>query len=76
MIALNRNRGTTTSPTKAIAGTSKPEILMKLATSTFLLSLGAGLLLMAVQDPLMGLGLLAWTVGVNHLGKRTWDEYR
>jgi hypothetical protein len=49
---------------------------MKLATSTFFLSLGAGLLLMAVQDPLMGLGLLAWTVGVNHLGKRTLDEYR
>ena len=40
---------------------------MKLATSTFLLSLGAGLLLMAVQDPLMGLGLLVWTVGVNYL---------
>jgi hypothetical protein len=49
---------------------------MKLATSTFFLSLGAGLLLMAVQDPLMGIGLLAWTVGVTHLGKRTLDEYR
>ena len=36
---------------------------MKLATFTFLVSFGAGLLLMAVQDPLMGLGLLAWTVG-------------
>ena len=43
---------------------------MKLATSTFLLSLGAGLLLMAVQDPLMGLGLMAWTVGVDQFGKR------
>ena len=43
---------------------------MKLATSTFLLSLGAGLLLMAVQDPLMGLGLMAWTVEVDQLGKR------
>ena len=49
---------------------------MKLATFTFLVSFGAGLLLMAVQDPLMGLGLLAWTVGVNHLGKRPLDEYR
>ena len=49
---------------------------MKLAASTFLLSLGAGLLLMAVQDPLMGLGLLAWTGGVNHLGKRILEEYR
>ncbi len=45
---------------------------MKLRTSTFLLSVGAGLLLMAVQDPLMGLGLMAWTVGVDQLGKR-WD---
>jgi hypothetical protein len=49
---------------------------MKPAISTFLLSLGAGLLLMAAQDPLMGLGLLAWTVGVNHLGKRTLDKYQ
>jgi hypothetical protein len=45
---------------------------MKLRTSIFLLCLGAGLLLMAVQDPLMGLGLMAWTAGVDQLGKR-WD---
>jgi hypothetical protein len=31
---------------------SKTKIWMKLATSTLLVSLGAGLLLMAVQDPI------------------------